>query len=681
MKTKLLVSVTALCSLSIAGMAVGADSTISGQLGLTARTVNEDKSAKFMEYRDFSKNLYGDIGFGLDKGPYHFEVTGTDMGLDSQRYLIEGGRYGSFKYSLFYDELIHNISFDARTPYSGVNGNQLTYSGAFKTNPDTWNVFDYSIHRKSYGANFEASLNTPFYLAAGFKQTEVDGVKPYGIPIQNTVDSSGGASAAEVAAPTEHLMRTVNMATGYRSKRLILTLDGSLSKFYNDYSYLAVMDPRLGGALRYQTLEPDNDSWKIGSQAVIRLPLDSALALRGSYSRTTNSVNVLPSAADPTLEFDGDIRYTTASVAYTISPIKPIDVKLFYNYLNKSNQSNTFTYQQAGVNEFPHTRVFDYQKQNAGIDTAYKLPFQTKLDVGYEYLKVKRSRYDAEQTKDHIIYTQLKNSYFDILSAKVRYQHLDRSADFDSHNLSTNPAQAAYILNFQRRFDVTDKNQDAVKVGIDLEPLEHLEMGIEYAFKVNDYDKAEIGRTKDRRHEVTVDASYLFPRDIKLSGYATFERVEMNSKHRTMGAPIQADPNGASGAANYNWKARERDYNQAYGVALDVPIVKDKLDFLVSWDYEDADGKAEFSVQNNLASPSDIGNYDDYTRKSLNARATYHATKNIQITAGYLHENFTFDDAQLDNYRYVTGTNYLSGAYKDHDYEAHVGYLTAAYKF
>ncbi len=37
------------------------------------------------------------------------------MGYDTQSYRLDGGMWGKFKFDLFYDEIPHNLTFDART--------------------------------------------------------------------------------------------------------------------------------------------------------------------------------------------------------------------------------------------------------------------------------------------------------------------------------------------------------------------------------------------------------------------------------------------------------------------------------------------------------------------------------------------------------------------------------------
>ncbi|MBI1920276.1 MAG: MtrB/PioB family outer membrane beta-barrel protein [Geobacter sp.] len=666
-------TICAALAIAAAAAAYGAESDVSGNITLGGRLVaGENQSAKFREYRDLDDGIFGSFLLNTYKDGYFLSLKGENVGLtdehvglDDQSYKLKGGKFGSFKYSLFYDETPHNLSFHNRTFFTGVGTNNLT--GVFNANPDTWaSRFDYTIQRRDYGGGIELSLNTPFYFSAKFVEQDAKGLKPLGA----TTAATGGPFY-EMPEPVDYKTNNLFFDTGYRSTNLVASLDGMLSTFRNKNDYLTWQDPTPPNGVN--SLPPDNDYWKVGGQAAIKLPLSSTLALRGSFAKLESEPNLLT-----TDKYKGDVTYTSTSAALTSNPIKPLDTKIFLSYLRKDNASNTFTFGGA------ETEVFHYKKLNGGLDIGYRLPLDTRANTGYEYLKVDRNRQDATTTEDHIVYAQLKNDYFDMVTAKVRYQYLNRGAEFDKGTVGTG-TNTATLGRFERRFDATDKTQHAVKAGVDLTPMEHLEFGIEYAYKVDDYDvdRTKLGRALVKRHEVLFDAAYELPGVFKVSGYFDYEKMKDESNHRYFqSGGVGANPDPGSGvnvATSYNWTATLNDENIGYGAAVEVPIIKDRLDFIASWDYAEADGAVEFVTFG--PSLQDIPAYDDYVKKTLNAKAVYKMTRALTLTAGYLYENYEYIDQELQNYQFVLGTNAFSGAYADHDYEAHVGYLMATYRF
>ena len=129
-KRYLLLAATALLLLPSVSALADDEADVSGSVELGIRGVNDvDNSAKFQEYRDLEDGVYGNIFLNYFKSSYFFDVEGINIGQDDQSYLFEGGSYGTFKYSLFYDEIPHNLSFDAKTFYSGIGGTTLILGG------------------------------------------------------------------------------------------------------------------------------------------------------------------------------------------------------------------------------------------------------------------------------------------------------------------------------------------------------------------------------------------------------------------------------------------------------------------------------------------------------------------------------------------------------------------------
>ncbi len=128
------------------------DKTIEGEVALKGIFVDVDGGgggkAKFTEYRDLKEDggFYGRARLKFDTEKYFLDFHGGDFAYDTQYYKIDGGMWGKFEFDLFYDEIPHNFTFDARTPFLGAGRDTLT--GAPNTNIESWDTFDYSILRR-----------------------------------------------------------------------------------------------------------------------------------------------------------------------------------------------------------------------------------------------------------------------------------------------------------------------------------------------------------------------------------------------------------------------------------------------------------------------------------------------------------------------------------------------------
>ena len=439
-----------------AGFAADAiDVSGSATLGIHA-VDNHDNSAKFQEYRDLSDGVFGEINLNTYKGSHYFEMEGKNIGLDDQNYSLKGGEYNKFKYSFSYDEILHNLSFDNKTFYSGVGTKNLNIIGGAVAPESDWTSFDYKIERKKYGGNIEISMGSPYFVSVGVNRLETTGVKPLG--------TGGFGGQTEMPEPVNYTTDDLTMQAGYRSKTFIASVSGLLSSFNNDNTYLTWEDRTNVGTMDTNTLPPENDYGKIGARLTWRaLPYRSTLGITGSYVHLSNDytaadLNLTPAPGDST-SFSGDIDYTNASVTLSSLLTNLLDSRIYYKYLKRNNKSSVVNF----GTESNADNLFEYNTDDAGIDLGYKLPKRTKAQIGYEYLNTDRTnRLDATNTTDNSIYVQLKNNYLDYLTAKVRYKHLDRSSDFGNSNAGTTPtANDGYIDRFVRRFDATDKKQAA----------------------------------------------------------------------------------------------------------------------------------------------------------------------------------------------------------------------------
>ena len=132
----------------------------------------------------------------------------------------------------------------------------------------------------------------------------------------------------------------------------------------------------------------------------------------------------------------------------------------------------------------------------------------------------------------------------------------------------------------------------------------------------------------------------------------------------------------------------QRDNNYAYGLGLQAPVIKNKLDFIASWMYEQANGMVDYSTPNDWGAATYIDSLksNDYRKQSVNLKAIYKAVKNLDLTFGYSYEHYAYHDPSMDGYKYVTysGTepnNWFTGAYTDQNYNVNLFYLQAGYKF
>jgi hypothetical protein len=310
------------------------------------------------------------------------------------------------------------------------------------------------------------------------------------------------------------------------------------------------------------------------------------------------------------------------------------------------------------------------------------MPFHTRINGGYSYENVDRNnRPDGDSNDDNLLYLKLKNTSLDFVTAKIEYSYLNRDTD-ENHNITgLTITDAEYIAQFVQRYDVASKSKNALKFAVELSPLDTFDFGLAYTYVTNDYDDVTLGRTEDTGHEFYVDFMWRAAKIFNLSGFSGYETYQADSNHYNFSPGQFADPTIDDGnPASYRWyQSIDTDF-WTVGLSSMIPLMHDRLQLNLSWQFQKSDGKSDFTTEG-LAPLLPINSYDDYNITTLEAKLGYTLTESMDLTLGYMFEKMTFEDNQYEGYSYNPSGTYLTGAYIDHDYDNHVGYLTLRYKF
>lgn len=679
-----------------------------GSVSITgiATDVTSDNRFRFEEYRDLDDGVTGGFDLRFGGNGWYNRLFGENVGRDDQFIELKGGRYGIFKYTLYGDDIVHNLTFGALTPFNGVGSNRLTFPGpSAAASTATWNRFDYGLQHKNVGGTFEAqaSPNSPFYVRVTANRKNTDGIRPLG-----GAGGSPGGPAYELPAPIDYTTTDVSGEVGYSSRKLHLSANVLWSKFEDHSDFLFWQSPQVltGYNQEQSTLASDNKLQRISLNGMIKqLPLDSSLALRGTYTKIENSLPVYNSwlvtsgttgtqriASTNVSTFEGEIVNKTFSAALNSRLAKDFDSKVYYNWYKRENDSTEVVYTTTGFNgcdivlnatgtattTLPtcSTEFFHFKKDNFGAEVAWRVARYNKLTLGIDYTDVERERFDYDRSKETKVFLEWKSGAWDVADFRVKYQHLRRKSDF---------LLADYPNIFESRFarfDVAPLDRDQIKVSADANPAPLFDLGGEIIYKRNKYKDTFLGRTGDRRHEVAVSASYGDLKALRVTAFADYEHSHYNSRHWAGAVATFPNPNTAGTA--YLWESRVEDDNYLVGVGAEWRV-NDRLRLVGSAIYSKADGSVDFATQNNLGNPLNIDRYDNFKKTTLNLRGIYAMTKKIDVSLGAAYEKYDYSDIQLDDYIYNirTGTsqNYFSGAYAFPNYKATIVYLTLTYKF
>lgn len=706
---RILIYTLTLCSLLLLANSLYAEDNkpFSGEIKAVGKYVDlNGNEAKFNEYRDLKDGVYGNIRLKYDNDQYFLRLYADDIAYDTQNYKLEGGMWGKFKLYLKYNEIPHNFTYGAKTIFSGVGTDRLTTGATLTTTTSPTNLFDYSLKRKQFEAGIKLEMFKPFYLDVSFAREERDGIKPNSAALT----TGGGSYFIEMPEPVDYVTNTLKAEVGYTKNPLFLSLTYFHSEFSNDNQRLFFTNPydaNTFGASRddYLTLPPDNKYDNFSFKGKVKLPLDSALSVKLARSETKSDYNLLDyyvrsvaggiqsvTLSDST--FNGKLTATSYAFTLTSHPLDFLSAKVFYKYYDKDNKSDKISHTDSGVNGGnPFTNhLFDYNKENYGVEFDIKLPAKFSLMPAYSYLKTNRHRGDLPETTDHTYSLALKWSGADFMTAKVAYERLNRSAvhKIPTTLFGTDQAGADVVEKYIRRFDGAPMERDTYKAAVDIYPLDTLSLGLYYKNKKSKYKDTVLGLKDDKTQEYGIDADWKISDYVAVNGYAAYEETKSYQFQRYVnsGTLTDLDPNLTSTATRLNWEVRNKDKTYNYGAGTEVYAISKKLTFKLQYDHTKSDGFSDFSFFDvTPAQNRDIANVDDYRKNALSLKAKYNVDKNFAITAGYAYEQFKYSDIAVDYYRYNNngGTNTtvssLTGAYSAPSYKANIVFLSVAYKF
>jgi MtrB/PioB family decaheme-associated outer membrane protein len=676
MKTNIII-LTLILSLVALSDAFPQDKMIEGEVSVEGIWVDVDAKqggkAKFTEYRDLEEDgaIYGGAKLKFDTDKYFLNFDAADFGYDTQHYKIDSGMWGKFKLDLFYDEIPHNFTFDARSTFSGAGSDTLT--GTPNRTIRSWDTFDYSIERRQYGGGFQIDIIKPFFFDASFQREEREGIKPTGV-----AETSPGGIAFELPEPVNYTTNNLNVKGGYAKKPFFISFNYFLSEYNNSNTGLNL--PPNFDPPNVFSLPPDNTYHKGAFKGAINLPFNSKFSTNIGFASGESETSIFQN-------FDGKVNTQNYDFALASNPVHFLDAKVYYKFYkrnNKSDQSqNPFSLETADL-------FLDYKISTYGGELGFRLPAQLYLSGGYEYVKTKRDKENEADPleilpfdKDNVYHVDLRWTGLDFLSAGVGYERFDRDADYRTTESEEDPA---------KRYYYASQNRNTYKAAVDIFPLENLNFGLEYRHKSIDYTDTIFGLRDQKNDEFGTSVDYMIGKIAKLYGYGDFGWIKFKQR--------QFDNTGLP------WEAEQKDRTWGYGVGTEVYVIPQKLTLVFQHDYLKSNGSIDYTLDPGLFLTGglgdgvtnttgannenvDIGQWDDYILYCFKIKTVYHFTKSLLASLGYAYERFKYSDAQLDNYQFAptapgpsdTNKAFLTGAYKDQSYKAHLVFGGVTYQF
>ncbi|MEX2498649.1 MAG: MtrB/PioB family decaheme-associated outer membrane protein [Wenzhouxiangellaceae bacterium] len=639
-----------------------------------------DDFFEFGNYRGLDdQGVYGALGVDLTyrgEDARYLDIFGERLGLDSRTLSIEGGRQGSYKLSLGWDQITQLRADDTRTPFlgAGTSSQTLPAGWVLAGTTDAMTELESSLQgvkldrdREILKLGVAFGGKSPWRYRADLERSTRDG------------NALRGASfifrAAELAAPIDYRTTRFDAGIGYVKDRWQLEAAYNLSLFENDNRSLQWENPFTGifGAQLGQLAEPpDNQfhqfmltgSWNqsrylslAGQVAVGRMEQDDRFV-----QATVNPNLVNPGL--PRASFDGEVDTRIVNLRATSNLTRKLRARVQFRYDERDDNSSRDPFTQVITDTFVTGEVvnepysFDRTSVEGSLD--YRVLSFLNLSASAQRKEMDRALQEVEETTTDIFTLQARTNLFEKLNLRAEYKHENRDNDLD-------PALLGPGVNPDlRRFHFAEKDRDAFRVSADYALLENLFAGVFVEVADEDFKDVNIGMSDARAESYGLDLSASFSRHFSAHAFVAFENLE-------------ADILGADNIDGATWKGSQDDDFTTVGFGFnfhELPgkWVRGSLDL----SYAAADGNLEI-VKRGIASP-DFPQLKT-RRFTLEAALERALRENLNLRLGYLVGKLTEDDFFRDNVQPGTVPTLLSLGEQTPDGTVHVVSAMLRYQF
>lgn len=633
--------------------------------------------------------LVGDIDASkFSEDGRYWRVRGTNLGLESRYLRLEGGKQGSHKFFLEWDELPNYMNNTVVTPFLGVGTDNLTLPSGFSLGTPLSPQYPFALQtrreRIKAGASFVARQRWLFDI--DFSHENKQGVEAIGGPIATgTTQLVGRTNTSLLPEPVDQDTNLVNATLTYAGENGQADLKYHASFFDNNYASLTWQDPfnptTVSGSL---ALAPDNEFHQLSLTGAYMFPYRSRLTGVASIGRMTQNQKFQPyevggaTSALPSDSLNGEVWLANAQLKLSSRPVSRLRLNAELRYDERDNQTpvQTFSYiilDSGSGGGAVANNPLSYKKGNFLLDANYRFNSISSLRGGYKYNTTERSRFDAgrEDTDENTLFAKFKIKPHATVDIDLYGETGSREgSEFD---------QPGYQNPLMRKYNLADRDRDKVGALINVMATEKFFIGARADYSKDEYTETVIGLTEASQPTVSVDLTYTPVSDLTLYGYYTWENIQssQNGNDLTSGSgPGSAIPTPGP------WQADFDDTFNTVGIG-------GKWADLGKWDLG-ADFVYTKAVGHIDMLHSDPAVIEDPYPDNLSEMASiklwtdYNYSKQLVYKFGYWYEEYVADNWAVDGLEpydpTVVARTLLLGN-ETMDYDVNVFTISAVYRF
>lgn len=654
----------------------------SGSVTAGAGYVSDD-SFEFGDYTGLEEQgvypiLGGEVRYrGEDAG--YLELSADNLGLESRSARIEGGRQGSYRLYLEYDNLPHYIADDAETVYRGSGSSNLTLPGGWTRGDTTADMtaLDGSLH----GEDIEQERET-IGLGAGVKQGDN---WRYNLDYRRFTQEGNRVQGGNfllrsslLVMPVDYVTEEMDASVGYVTDRWQLELAYHGSFFTNndesvtwDNAFASVTSGDDRGRM---STPPDNSFNQLLLSGAWRPDNDwLSTSARVAYGRMEQNEDYLPSTINPTISspalprdsLDGRVDTLTANARARAVPWRPLSITGEVYYDERDNRTPRDEYVQVMTDQYVadtrSNRPYSFEKTGASLDADYRVLPRLTLSAGAGREDYERTYQEVERTRTDKYSAGLRTGPWADVQLRLRQTREDREGTDDYETLDLMPAENPRL----RKYHLADRVRDVTSANISWSPSAWANVGLSADYAEDDYDDSDIGLTGATDVSYGLDVSLVPAEDMTAYGFVAHQRID-------------SDIDGRDNVTGAPWSAQLTDVIRSVGIGGEIrDFLRDGLDLGLDLTYTRSRGETDMDKRGVAPPFPDL----ESDLRSIGLFTNYRVSETTSLRLDYRYEKYRTKDFYYDDVAPDTISNVLTLGRESPDYDVHVIGLSARYRF
>jgi len=702
----------------------------SGELSLILRARNDDaKDSLYTQYRD-PKSVSGEFGVKYEeKDRFSFKADGNNLGQDDVNVDFRGNWYGKIKGGVTYDEIPHRFAFGSRTLYFGVGSDFLSLDDGLQTDLEAAGLGsvaaadrlktafatasasgDPEIKRKKLSGDFDFVALDPFSFRAEFSREKKDGTRP-------GFGAFGLDNTSEIFENVDNETWTVKLIAEYAQNQLLLNTTYYYQNFNNKEDSqtfenpFSVSDDLLTGPGTGRIdLAPDNHYQNISfAGSYSDLPFKSRLSANAAWGWMRQDDDLLPFTTNTALvppitdidysnpanlpADDADVKVDTTLINATLTA-RPLDfmrLKGRFRYYDYDNKTDRIIFPDGYVDADSSavtgllanpisTLPSSYTNTKADFNLGFDVWTRTRLNLDYTYHRTKRDNREVDRQTDNIFGASIDTNPIPWSDFRVSYTRTETDIDDYNTEVYLKSGQDLEQLQGLKKYTQADVSRDRLGLLANVYPIDPLVLSASFTYGKDDFSDSSYGLTDDKHYVISLDGDYTLFERLSINAFYVYENYKNKQQAR---GDFDEDGDGTSTVTD--WRAEGKDEVNTIGGGITYAVIRDKLDFKLTYSYSDIDGKIDFDIPN--GSVPSFDKVDDTKFHSMDANLKYNVWGGFFVTLGYTWEKFDYDDYNKEGFTNVptdAAGNFQGAILSDtlwEDYSAHIIYSKVSFKF